>query len=96
MGRADHQAYSARPAGQARGQSVLPTALLPKHPLGDVVAPEIGGTQVAERDLGGFVAGLAHQLGKAGAGIAGGGGEPGAQAVPGVAPDRARHRGPPA
>ena len=76
---------AARPAGQAREQSVLPTALLPKHPLGDVVAPEIGGAEVAEGDLGGFVAGLAHQLGEAGAGVAGGGGEAGAQAVAGVA-----------
>ena len=53
--------------------------------LRDVVAPEIGGAEVAEGDLGGFVAGLAHQLGEAGAGVAGGGGEAGAQAVPGVA-----------
>ena len=56
-----------------------------EHLLGDVVAPEIGGAEVAEGDLGGFVAGLAHQLGEAGAGVAGGGGEPGAQRVPGVA-----------
>jgi hypothetical protein len=52
---------------------------LPKHPLGHVIAPEIGGAEVAERDLGGFVPGLAHQLGEAGALIAGGGGEAGAQ-----------------
>jgi hypothetical protein len=35
---------------------------------GDVVAREIGGAEIAEGDLGGFVAGLAHRLGETGAG----------------------------
>ena len=56
----------------------------PKHSLGLIVAPQIGRPQVAERDLGGFVPGLAHQLGEPGALIAGGGGEAGAQRVPGI------------
>ena len=53
-----------RVAGQATIRFRL---ALPKHPLGHIVAPEIGGAEVAECDLGGFVPGLAHQFGEAGA-----------------------------
>jgi hypothetical protein len=46
----------------------------PEHLFRHVVAPAIGGAEVAEGDLGGLVTGLVHQLGEAGA-----------QRVPGVA-----------
>ena len=65
--------------------SALLRALPPKHFLRHIVAPEIGRAEVAEGDLGGFVPCLAHQLGQARPGVAGGGGEPGAQRVPGIA-----------
>ena len=51
------------------------------QPLGDVVAPEVGGPEVTERDLGGLVPGLAHEVGEPSALVAGSGGEPGPQRV---------------
>ncbi|KAF2174527.1 hypothetical protein K469DRAFT_687760, partial [Zopfia rhizophila CBS 207.26] len=51
-------------------------------PARGVVAPEVGRSQIAQRDLGGAVPGLAHDLGEVGALLAGGGGQPCAQRVP--------------
>jgi hypothetical protein len=68
-----------RAAARDRSGAVQFCLALSKYPLGHIVAPEIGGAEIAERDLGGFVPGLAHQFGEAGALIAGGGGEAGAE-----------------
>jgi hypothetical protein len=46
-----------------------------KHLGGDVVAPEIGRAEIAQRHLGRAVPCLAHQLGQPGARIAGRGGK---------------------
>src|SRR5271166_5005123 len=81
------EAGAAGSFGRAVVIAVLPPLVAPpsKHPLGDVVAPQIGGPQIAERDLGGFMPGLAHQFGESGTLVTGGGGEAGAEAVPGIA-----------
>ncbi len=39
---------------------------LGKHPLGHIVAPEIGGLEIAEHALGRAVARLAHEVGDLG------------------------------
>jgi hypothetical protein len=53
-----------------------------EDPGGDVVGPKFGRAEVAERDGGRFVPCLTHQLGQPGAGVAGGGGQTGAQRMP--------------
>ena len=73
-----HPVEPRREAGSA--PSVARLSLRGEDPFGDVVAPEVGGAEIAERDLGGFVPGLAHEVGEPGALVAGGGGEAGAQA----------------
>jgi hypothetical protein len=58
-----------------------PAETLSRH----VISPQIGRPELAERHLGGFLADLTRQFGKHGAGVARGGGEPGAERVPGTA-----------
>jgi hypothetical protein len=70
--------------GLGEARSVL-LPILPKHSLRHDIPPQIGRPEIAERDLGGFVADLTRQLGDHGAEVARGGGEPGAERVPGTA-----------
>ena len=65
--------------------SALCVLLRREHAFGDVVAPQVGGTEVGERHLGALVPGLAHEVGEVGSAVARRGGQARAQAVAGVA-----------
>lgn len=84
------RATSCRPV-PARFAAILGVLLLrlprlsrrPKHPLGDIVPPEILGGDVADDGLDGAVAGLAHDVEQQGAIGAGGGEQAAAERVAG-------------